>query len=124
MGNRMPGLEKNMREFIVENLTNTEALSVTVILMNNVIALIVAFFIMFTYKISYFSGQLRQALAAVYLSMRLLLLVLLFYFFFLLLQEKALHPVISCWLFRENLTAYIKQRQQWIPSFQERHMFP
>lgn len=32
-----------MREFIVENLTNTEALSVTVILMNNVIALIVAF---------------------------------------------------------------------------------
>ena len=53
MGNRMPGLEKNMREFIVENLTNTEALSVTVILMNNVIALIVAFFIMFTYKISY-----------------------------------------------------------------------
>ena len=53
MGNRMPGLERNMREFIVENLTNTEALSVTVILMNNVIALIVAFFIMFTYKISY-----------------------------------------------------------------------
>ena len=53
MVNRMPGLERNMREFIVENLTNTEALSVTVILMNNVIALIVAFFIMFTYKISY-----------------------------------------------------------------------
>ena len=48
--NRMPGLERDMREFIVENLTNTEALSVTVILMNNVIALIVAFFIMFTYK--------------------------------------------------------------------------
>lgn len=42
-----------MREFIVENLTNTEALSVTVILMNNVIALIAAYFIMFTYKISY-----------------------------------------------------------------------
>ena len=50
MGNRMPGLEKNMREFIVENLTNTEALSVTVILMNNVIALIVAFFIMLLIK--------------------------------------------------------------------------
>ena len=42
-----------MREFIVENLTNTEALSMTVILMNNIIALIVSFFIMFTYKISY-----------------------------------------------------------------------
>ena len=42
-----------MREFIVENLTNTEALSVTVIVMNNVLALIAAFFIMFTYKISF-----------------------------------------------------------------------
>ena len=51
--NRMPGLEKEMREFIVENLTNTEALSMTVILMNNIVALIVSFFIMFTYKISY-----------------------------------------------------------------------
>lgn len=39
-----------MREFIVENLTNTEALSVTVILMNNIIALIVSFFIMFNRK--------------------------------------------------------------------------
>ena len=48
MINRMPGLEKEMREFIVENLTNTEALSVTVILMNNIIALIVSFFIMFS----------------------------------------------------------------------------
>lgn len=179
MGNRMPGLEKNMREFIVENLTNTEALSVTVILMNNVIALIVAFFIMFTYKISYagpaysrkfnisigsitiitamimsiisnnialslgmvgalsiirFRTAVKDVRDATYIfwaiaagigcGVRLLLLVLLFYFFFLLLQEKALHPVISCWLFRENLTAYIKQRQQWIPSFQERHMFP
>ncbi|MDO5336031.1 MAG: DUF4956 domain-containing protein [Eubacteriales bacterium] len=42
-----------MREFIVENLTNTEALSVTVIVMNNVLALVAAFFIMFTYKISF-----------------------------------------------------------------------
>ena len=57
----MPGLEKEMREFIVENLTNTEALSVTVILMNNVIALIVAFFIMFTYKISYAGNLIFQS---------------------------------------------------------------
>ncbi|MGM9566578.1 MAG: DUF4956 domain-containing protein [Clostridia bacterium] len=42
-----------MSEFIIENLANTEALSITVILMNNVIALIAAFFIMATYKISY-----------------------------------------------------------------------
>ena len=61
---------------------------------------------------------------AVCLSMRLLSLVLLFYSFFLLLREKALRPVINCWLFRENLNAYIKQRQQWIPFFQEKYMFP
>ena len=42
-----------MREFIIENLTNTESLQITVILMNNVVALATAFFIMFTYKISY-----------------------------------------------------------------------
>ena len=42
-----------MREFIIENLTNTEALSMATILMNNVMALVVAFFIMLTYKISY-----------------------------------------------------------------------
>jgi uncharacterized membrane protein YhiD involved in acid resistance len=42
-----------MREYIIENLTNTEALSITVILLNNVIAIVAAFFIMFTYKVSY-----------------------------------------------------------------------
>ena len=42
-----------MREFIIENLTNTESLQITVILMNNVVTLATAFFIMFTYKISY-----------------------------------------------------------------------
>ena len=163
-----------MREFIVENLTNTEALSVTVILMNNVIALIVAFFIMFTYKISYagpaysrkfnisigsitiitamimsiisnnialslgmvgalsiirFRTAVKDVRDATYIfwaiaagigcgvSQYVLIVfgsafLLLFYSFFLLLQERALHPVISCWLFRENLNVYIKQRQQ------------
>ena len=47
------GIGERDERFIVENLTNTEALSVTVILMNNIIALIVSFFIMFIYKISY-----------------------------------------------------------------------
>lgn len=42
-----------MREFIIENLVNTESLQMSVILMNNVVALVAAFFIMFTYKISY-----------------------------------------------------------------------
>ena len=40
-----------------------------------------------------------------------------FLLLFLLLREKALRPVINYWLFKENLNAYIKQRQQWIPFF-------
>ena len=42
-----------MREFIVENLTNTEGINFLLILLNNAVALIVAFFIMFCYKITY-----------------------------------------------------------------------
>lgn len=42
-----------MREFIVENLANTEGLDFTVILLNNLVAIIAAFFVMFVYKITY-----------------------------------------------------------------------
>lgn len=42
-----------MKDFILENLTNTEALSLAIVIMNNVVALVVAFFIMMTYKFSY-----------------------------------------------------------------------
>ena len=42
-----------MREFIVENLINTEGLNTGLILLNNVVALVAAFFIMFVYKITY-----------------------------------------------------------------------
>lgn len=42
-----------MREFIIENLINAEEISLNVVLLNNVITFIAAFFIMFTYKITY-----------------------------------------------------------------------
>lgn len=42
-----------MREFIVENLTNTETIGIGVIIINNVVALAAAFFLMFTYKLTY-----------------------------------------------------------------------
>lgn len=42
-----------MREFIIENLTAAETLSTAVIVLNNAVALAMAFFIMFTYKITY-----------------------------------------------------------------------
>lgn len=42
-----------MREFIVENLTSAETISFAVIVLNNIVAMAAAFFIMFTYKITY-----------------------------------------------------------------------
>ena len=49
--NRAKGEE--MKDFILENLTNTEALSLAIVIMNNVVSLAVAFFIMMTYRFSY-----------------------------------------------------------------------
>lgn len=42
-----------MREFIVENLTSAETISTAVIVLNNIVAMAVAFFVMFTYKLTY-----------------------------------------------------------------------
>lgn len=42
-----------MREFIVENLSSAETISFAVIVLNNIVAVAAAFFIMFTYKITY-----------------------------------------------------------------------
>ena len=42
-----------MRAYILENLTNTQSLDLAVILLNNTVSFIMAFFIMFTYKLSY-----------------------------------------------------------------------
>lgn len=58
-----------MREFIVENLTSTETISLAVIVLNNVIAIVVAFFLMFTYKITYsgtaYSRKFNVSLGAI-----------------------------------------------------------
>ena len=42
-----------MKEFIIENLTNAETLSFVVIVLNNVVAMVAAFFVMLTYKVTY-----------------------------------------------------------------------
>lgn len=58
-----------MREFIVENLINTENISVTVVLLNNIVSMVVAFFLMFTYKITYsgtaYSKKFNVSLGAI-----------------------------------------------------------
>ena len=42
-----------MRAYILENLTNTQSLDLAVILLNNTVSFVMAFFIMFNYKLSY-----------------------------------------------------------------------
>lgn len=42
-----------MREFILENLTRGETVDLAVVVMNNIVAVVLALFIMFTYKITY-----------------------------------------------------------------------
>ncbi len=42
-----------MREFIIENLTDAAVVDLSVVVLNNVVAMALAFFVMFTYKITY-----------------------------------------------------------------------
>ena len=42
-----------MREFIVENLTSAETISFAVIVLNNLVAMAAAFFVMLAYKVTY-----------------------------------------------------------------------
>lgn len=42
-----------MKEFIIEHLTSEETMSVAVILLNNIVALCIGFFVMFVYKTTY-----------------------------------------------------------------------
>ena len=42
-----------MNEFLLENLVSNESLSAYVILANNLVAIAAAFFVMFTYKLTY-----------------------------------------------------------------------
>lgn len=42
-----------MKEFIIENLTDMQELNIKIIILNNAMALLLSFFIMFIYKITY-----------------------------------------------------------------------
>lgn len=42
-----------MKEFIVNNLSNTETISIATTVLNNIVAMAVAFFLMFIYKLTY-----------------------------------------------------------------------
>ncbi len=58
-----------MREFILENLAGNESMDVVIVLLNNVVALAAAFFIMFVYKITYsgaaYSKKFNVSLGAI-----------------------------------------------------------
>ena len=69
-----------MREFVVENLMNTETISMAEILLNNVASLLVAFFIMFTYKITYsgpsYSKKFNISLGAILITTTMIMSVI------------------------------------------------
>lgn len=61
-----------MREFIVENLTGEATVSIAVVVLNNIIAMIAAFFVMFTYRITYagtaYSRKFNVALGSIVIT--------------------------------------------------------
>lgn len=69
-----------MREFILENLVNTETISIAEILLNNVVAMVVALFIMFTYKLTYsgssYSRKFNISLGAILIITTLIMSVI------------------------------------------------
>lgn len=58
-----------MREFVIENLTSAETISAAVIVLNNIVAMVIAFFVMFTYRITYsgtaYSRKFNVSLGAI-----------------------------------------------------------
>lgn len=58
-----------MREFIVENLANQGMISLSVVLLNNIVSMIMSFIIMFTYKVTYsgtaYSKKFNVSLGAI-----------------------------------------------------------
>lgn len=58
-----------MREFIVENLNNAETINIATIIVNNIVAMSIAFFVMFVYKITYsgtaYSRKFNVSLGAI-----------------------------------------------------------
>lgn len=69
-----------MREFIIENLVNSESIGMAEILLNNVVALLVAFFVMFTYKITYsgpsYSRKFNISLGAILITTTMIMSVI------------------------------------------------
>lgn len=58
-----------MREFIIENLNNDETIKLATIILNNIVAMVIGFFLMFVYKITYsgtaYSRKFNVSLGAI-----------------------------------------------------------
>lgn len=69
-----------MREFIIENLTNAETLGFATVMLNNIVAMAVAFFVMFAYKITYsgtaYSRKFNVSLGAISLITTMIMSVI------------------------------------------------
>ena len=69
-----------MQEFIVENLTNTETMNFATIILNNIVSMVIAFFLMFTYCITYsgtaFSRKFNVSIGAIALITTMIMSVI------------------------------------------------
>lgn len=69
-----------MREFILENLVNVETIGLAEIVINNAVALLMAFFVMFTYKITYsgpaYSKKFNISLGAIIITTTMIMSVI------------------------------------------------
>ncbi len=69
-----------MREFILENLTRAETLSLTVIVLNNIVSLAAALFLMLTYRVTYsgtaYSHKFNVSLGAITLVTTMIMSVI------------------------------------------------
>lgn len=69
-----------MQEFIIENLTKEETLSFATIILNNIVSMVIAFFVMFTYRITYsgtaFSRKFNVSIGAIALITTMIMSVI------------------------------------------------
>lgn len=69
-----------MREFIIENMVNVETIGLAEIVINNIVAMLVAFFIMFTYKLTYsgpsYSKKFNVSLGAIIITTTMIMSVI------------------------------------------------
>jgi len=69
-----------MREFIIKNLSNAETINVSTIVLNNIVAMFTAFFLMYVYKVTYsgtaYSSKFNISLGAIAITTNMIMSII------------------------------------------------